>query len=148
MNKNGIVIGSDHAGWELKEAVKEYLASKGMSVLDVSEPVRDPADDYPRYAFRVAKMVADGKYAQAIALCGTGIGAAIAANRVRGVSAALCLTVEMGRIAKMHNNAHVLVLGGKITPPAQAFPIIEAWLGTAFEGGRHDRRVRQIDNIE
>jgi RpiB/LacA/LacB family sugar-phosphate isomerase len=143
-----IVLGSDHAGWELKEAVKEFLKTKGISVVDVSEPALDPEDDYPKYAFKVAKLVAAGKFKNGIALCGTGIGASIAANRVRGVRAALCFTPEMGRMTKVHNNANVLVLGGRTTPVEVAFQIIEAWLGATFEGGRHSRRITQLDTLE
>jgi ribose 5-phosphate isomerase B len=145
---SAIVIGSDHAGWELKEEVKKYLISKGIEVKDVSEPKLNPDDDYPKYAFRVAKQVASGKFGQGIAVCGTGIGASISANRVRGARAALCLTPEMGRMAKRHNNANVLVLGGRITQPREAFMIIDAWLSAKFEGGRHLRRVELLDSVE
>jgi RpiB/LacA/LacB family sugar-phosphate isomerase len=152
MNQNApssaIVIGSDHAGWELKEAVKEYLISKNIAVKDLSEPKLDPQDDYPKYAFRVAQQVASGKFEQGIAMCGTGIGASIAANRVRGARAALCLTPEMARMAKRHNNANVLVLGGRITQPREASMIIDAWISAKFEGGRHVRRVDLLDSVE
>jgi len=143
-----IVIGSDHAGWELKEAVKEYLTSKGFAVEDVSEPKLNPEDDYPKSAFWVAKKVASGQFEKGIAVCGTGIGASIAANRVRGVRAALCLTPEMARMAKRHNHANVLVLGGRITQPREAFMIIDAWMSAKFEGGRHLRRVELLDSVE
>jgi RpiB/LacA/LacB family sugar-phosphate isomerase len=143
-----IVISSDHAGWELKEAVKGYLTSKGFSVEDVSEPKLNLEDDYPKYAFRVAKKVASGQFEKGIAVCGTGIGASIAANRIRGARAALCLTPEMARMAKRHNNANVLVLGGRITQPGEAFMIIEAWMSAKFEGGRHLRRVELLDGVE
>jgi RpiB/LacA/LacB family sugar-phosphate isomerase len=143
-----IIISSDHAGWELKEAVKEYLTNKGFAVEDVSEPKLNLEDDYPKYAFRVAKQVASGKFEQGIAVCGTGIGASIAANRIRGARAALCLTPEMGRMAKRHNNANVLVLGGRITQPREAFMIIDAWMSAKFEGGRHVRRVALLDGVE
>ncbi len=151
MNQNGlspVIIGSDHAGWELKEAVKEYLTGKGFTVEDVSEPKLNPEDDYPEFAFKVAKAVASGKFERGISICGTGIGASIAANRVRGARAALCVTPEMARMAKRHNNANVLVLGGRITLPEQAFMIIDAWMSVHFEGGRHSRRVQMIDTLE
>ena len=152
MNQNApssaIVIGSDHAGWELKEAVKGFLLGKGLTVEDVSETKLNPEDDYPKYAFKVAKLVASGKFEQGIAVCGTGIGASIAANRVRGARAALCLTPEMGRMAKRHNNANVLVLGGRITQPGEAFMIADAWMSAKFEGGRHLRRVQLLDSLE
>jgi ribose 5-phosphate isomerase B len=143
-----IVIGSDHAGWELKEAVKAHLQSKKIAVSDLSEPSLNPADDYPKYSFRVAKAVASGTFDRGIIICGTGIGASIAANRVKGVRAALCLTEEMAVLSRKHNNANVLVLGGRLTVSEKAFSIIEAWLSTAFEGGRHEGRVRQLDKME
>jgi RpiB/LacA/LacB family sugar-phosphate isomerase len=148
MEKTTIVIGSDHAGWQLKEAIKEQLAGKGYTVDDVSEPSYNAEDDYPVYAARVAKLVAQGRYESGIAVCGTGIGASIAANRIRGARAALCFTPEMGRMAKRHNNANILVLGGRTTQPADAFMIIESWMNTGFEGGRHARRVDQLDTVE
>ncbi len=143
-----VVIGSDHAGWDLKEAIKAHLLDKELAISDVSEPTLNPADDYPKYAFRVAKAVAGGKFTWGIVICGTGIGASIAANRVRGVRAALCLTEEMALLSRKHNNANVLVLGGRLTPPEKAFSIIESWLSAAFEGGRHEGRVRQLDAME
>jgi RpiB/LacA/LacB family sugar-phosphate isomerase len=148
MAQNRIVIGSDHAGWELKEAVREYLAGKGFAVDDVSEPAYNAEDDYPVSASKVAKLVASGKYEQGVTVCGTGIGASIAANRIRGARAALCFTPEMARMARRHNNANVLVLGGRITQPAEAFMIFDAWSATHFEGGRHERRVQMLDNLE
>jgi RpiB/LacA/LacB family sugar-phosphate isomerase len=147
MAQSTIVIGSDHAGWELKEAVKEYLAGKGFAVEDVSAPAYDAEDDYPVSSSKVAKLVASGKYGQGITFCGTGIGASIAANRIRGARAALCFTPEMARMARRHNNANVLVLGGRITQPAEAFMMIDAWMTTHFEGGRHERRVQLLDSV-
>lgn len=143
-----IVIGSDHAGWELKEEVKEYLKGKGFAVNDISEPKLNPNDDYPTYAKKVAKLVAAGDFEKGIAVCGTGIGASIAANRIRGARAALCLTPEMARMSRRHNNANVLVLGGRITQPQEAFMIIDAWMSANFEGGRHLRRVELLDKPE
>ncbi|MBN2188827.1 MAG: ribose 5-phosphate isomerase B [Chitinispirillaceae bacterium] len=148
MNQNkssAIVIGSDHAGWELKEEVKKYLIEKGINVKDVSEPKLNPDDDYPKYSKKVAKAVASGEFEKGITVCGTGIGASIAANRVNGARAALCMTPEMARMSRRHNNANVLVMGGRITQPQEAFMIIDAWLSTKFEGGRHLRRVELLD---
>ena len=142
-----IVIGSDHAGFELKEHVKKQLARLGIAYHDVGT-VDTQSTDYPIWAGRVAKAVAGGKYRRGIAICGTGIGASIAANRFRGVRAALCTSVEMARLSRRHNNANVLVMGGRITAPDVASEILEAWLTTAFEGGRHVRRVCQLDDIE
>ena len=143
-----LVISSDHAGWELKEEIRNYLKGKGFDVKDVSEPRLNPNDDYPVSAKKVAKAVASGEFERGITICGTGIGASIAANRVKGSRAALCLTPEMGRMARRHNNANVLVLGGRITQPQEAFMIIDAWLSAKFEGGRHERRVKLLDSAE
>ena len=143
-----IVIGSDHAGWELKEAVKAYLSGKGIPVTDVGEPAYDRLDDYPKYAFRVARSVAAGAYQRGIAVCGTGLGASMAANRVSGVRAALCITEEMAVMSRKHNDANVLVMGGRLIAKETAFAIVDAWLSTAFEGGRHETRIRQIDTQE
>jgi ribose 5-phosphate isomerase B len=143
-----IIISSDHAGWELKEAVKEHLKAKNIPVVDVSEPKYDGEDDYPKYAFRVARSVAEGTYERGITLCGSGIGVSIAANRVKGVRAALCFTPEMGRMTKVHNNANVLVLGGRTTPQEVALKIVDEWLGASFEGGKHARRIAQLDETE
>lgn len=148
MADTSIVLGSDHAGWELKEAIKEQLTAKGITVEDVSEPGYNTEDDYPVFAARVAKLVAGGKFKAGITVCGTGIGASIAANRIRGARAALCFTPEMGRMAKRHNNANVLVLGGRITQPSEALMIIDAWMNAHFEGGRHQRRVDLLDTVE
>jgi ribose 5-phosphate isomerase B len=145
---DALVISSDHAGWELKEEIRKYLTGKGFDVKDVSEPRLNPNDDYPVSAKKVANAVASGKFERGITICGTGIGASIAANRVKGSRAALCLTPEMGRMARRHNNANVLVLGGRITQPQEAFMIIDAWMSAKFEGGRHERRVKLLDSAE
>ena len=147
-NDNAIVLSSDHAGWELKEEIRNYLTGKGFDVKDVSEPKLNPNDDYPVSAKKVAKAVASGEFERGITMCGTGIGASIAANRVKGSRAALCITPEMARMARRHNNANVLVLGGRITQPREAFMIIDAWLSAKFEGGRHERRVKLLDSAE
>jgi ribose 5-phosphate isomerase B len=145
---NTIVIGSDHAGWELKEEIKKYLIEMGYAVKDLSEPRLNPDDDYPVSAKKVATAVASGDFERGITVCGTGIGASIAANRINGSRAALCFTPEMARMSRRHNDANVLVLGGRITRPREAFMILDAWLSAKFEGGRHERRVRLLDGTE
>lgn len=142
-----IIIGSDHAGFELKEYIKKQLERRGIGYFDAGT-FSTQSTDYPKWAGRVAKAVADGTYKRGIAICGTGIGASIAANRFRGVRAALCVNVEMARLSRSHNNANVLVMGGRITAPSAADEILEAWLAAKFEGGRHERRVCQLDDIE
>jgi len=140
-----IIIGSDHAGYERKDEVKAYLISLGFEVKDVSEPVYDGKDDYTKYAAEVARQVANKTFDRGIVLCGSGIGASIAANRFRGVRAALCLTPEMGRMSRLHNNSNVLVLAGRLTDKATTLQIVDAWLNGTFEGGRHETRVAQLD---
>ena len=139
-----IVIGSDHAGFEMKEYIKEVLTQKGVLFEDAGAVSLDPSDDYPEFAFRVAKAVSEKRYNKGILLCGTGIGASIAANRVKGVRAALCTSPDMARMSRAHNDSNVLVLGGRTTPRETVSQIIDAWLGS-FEGGRHQNRIDQID---
>lgn len=140
-----IVIGSNHAGFEMKEYIKEVLTQKGVLFEDAGAVSLDPSDDYPEFAFRVAKAVSEKRYNKGILLCGTGIGASIAANRVKGVRAALCTSPDMARMSRAHNDSNVLVLGGRTTPRETVSQIIDAWLGGSFEGGRHQNRIDQID---
>jgi ribose 5-phosphate isomerase B len=146
VSEEGIVIGSDHAGFELKEYIKGVLDQLGIPHRDVGTDSTEPVD-YPLYAGRVARAVAKGEYPRGIAICGAGIGASITANRFRGVRAALCVTVEMAKLARGHNDANVLVMGGRITPQETAKEILRTWLNASFEGGRHTQRVRQLDTL-
>ena len=148
-NNDKIVIAADHAGFDLKEHLKSYLSKIGIRVDDLSAPVLDPADDYPAFGFKVGKAVSGGTYKQGILICGTGIGISIAANRYRGVRAALCTSPEMAHMAREHNDANVLVLGGRTTPVPMAEKIVDAWFDGDFAGGaggRHGKRVEQLDN--
>lgn len=140
-----IVIGSDHAGFERKEEVLAHLKGLGFEVKDVSEPVYNAKDDYPKYAAEVARHVANKSFDRGIALCGSGIGASIAANRSRGVRAALCISPEMARLSRQHNNSNVLVLGGRLVDKATTMQIVDTWLNGEFEGGRHSARAAQLD---
>lgn len=140
-----IIVGSDHAGYELKEFVKKYLTEHSIPFFDAGADEFDPQDGYPEFAFKVAENVASGKYTRGILMCGTGIGASIAANRVKKVRAALVNSPEMARMSRLHNNSNVLVLGGRTTPTDIAAKIMDAWLGTEFEGGRHQKRIDEID---
>ncbi|MBD3392670.1 MAG: ribose 5-phosphate isomerase B [Chitinivibrionales bacterium] len=146
MPDTAIIIGSDHAGYEMKEHIKAELAAKGIPFEDIGT-YDTTSTDYPLWAGRVAKAVSHGTREKGIAICGSGIGASMAANRFRGVRAALCITPEMARLSREHNNANVLVLGGRITTPETATEILWTWLDTAFEGGRHERRIAQIDEV-
>jgi len=143
--KSPIVVGSDHAGFEMKEYIKQYLKDKDIAFEDSGAVEYDPADDYPTLAFKLAKSVAEGQYTRGILLCGTGIGASIAANRVKGVRAALCTSPEMAKMSRFHNDSNILVLGGRTTSREMVIQIIDAWLSNEFEGGRHSKRVQQLD---
>jgi ribose 5-phosphate isomerase B len=140
-------IGADHAGFELKERVRRYLESKGHEIVDFGTNSSE-STDYPAYAFRVAEAVRDGAAGQGILVCDSGNGIAIAANKVDGIRAAIATDPEQAALARRHNDANVLVLGAKFLPADQENPTLEAWLGAAFEGGRHARRVGQITDYE
>ena len=130
-----IIIGSDHAGYALKEFIKTELDRLGIKHADIGTNSTDSVD-YPLYAARVAKGVASGEYTRGIAICGAGLGASMVANRFKGVRAALCVTEEMARYSRVHNDANVLVLGERITPVDIAAKILRIWLEEEFEGGR------------
>lgn len=148
METKTVLLASDHAGYELKEHVKEYLTKKGISFLDTGAKELDPSDDYPKYAANLAKKISQDEFEQGILICGTGIGASIAANRFKKVRAALCMNEEMAYMARKHNNANVLVMGGRTTPFEEADKIMDTWFHSGFEGGRHSRRTDQLDNLE
>lgn len=146
-NENEIILASDHAGYELKEYVKNLLKKRGVPVVDVSAPELDPKDDYPVFGFRVAQAIARGEYRRGILLCGTGLGISMAANRYRGVRAALCTSPELANMAREHNNANVLVMGGRTTTREMAEKIIDAWFNGTFAEDRHNRRVEMLDQV-
>ena len=141
-----IIIGSDHAGYALKEFIKSELDRLGIHHKDIGTNSTDSVD-YPIYAARVAKGVVSGDYTRGIAICGSGLGASMVANRFKGIRAALCVTEEMARYSRQHNNANVLVLGERITPVDIASKILRVWLEEEFDGGRHERRLKLIDEI-
>ena len=145
--KKTIAIGSDHAGFELKEHVRRLLTDRGYTVVDLGAKTVEPEDDYPHLVASVARKVADGTYERAVGLCGAGIGASISANRFPHVRAALCTSPEMAKMSRLHNDANMLILGGRITTAEMAEKILDAWLETDFEGGRHARRVCQLDTL-
>ncbi len=142
-----IAIGADHAGYHLKEALKQALAGADVEVEDVGTE-SDASVDYPDFAARVADRVASGQSDRGILICGTGIGMAMAANKVRGIRAA-SVTDELGaRLARQHNDANILTLGGRVTPAGTAARLVRIFLDTPFEGGRHQRRVEKIAALE
>jgi ribose 5-phosphate isomerase B len=142
-----IALGADHAGFPLKEAVKAWLGARGARVLDFGTFSTD-AVDYPDYAAPASAAVASGQARWGVLVCGTGIGMAIAANKVAGIRAAQCADVESARLAREHNDTNVLALGARTTPSEVAFAIVETWLGTAFQGGRHARRVAKLARLD
>ena len=143
MSKVPIVVASDHAGFELKEVLKIELEALDVPVEDLG--VYDmKAVDYPDIANALARVVSAGDGRRGLLLCGTGIGASIAANRHRRVRAALCHSAETARMARQHNDANVLVLGGRVIDPDTARECLRVFLDTAFEGGRHEPRVAKL----
>ena len=142
-----IALGSDHAGFLLKEAVKGFLVEEGHEVLDVGTDSEEPVD-YPSYSAAAARAVVEGRAERAIVFGGSGQGEQIAANKVHGVRAALCLDPFTARLSREHNDANVLAMGGRIVAPSLAKEILRVWLTTPFEGGRHARRIGQIAEIE
>lgn len=144
--KKPFFIGSDHAGFELKEKIEKWLKKKEIVVKDVGT-FNNESVDYPDIAAKLARNVAKTKK-EGILICGTGIGVSIAANKVKGVRAALAHDALTAKMAKQHNNANVLCLGGRIHNAKAAEKIVNAWLSAEFEGGRHERRVKKIHGIE
>lgn len=142
-----IQMGSDHAGFELKELVKERLIGAGHDVDDLGTDSKESVD-YPLYAGKVARGVARGEAELGILVCGTGLGMAITANKVRGVRAVPAVEPYQAELGRRHNDANVLTLSGRHTEPAKAFEIVDKFLSTEFEGGRHERRVNEIRDIE
>jgi ribose 5-phosphate isomerase B len=131
----------------MKELVKEYLIGRGVSVEDVSSEKLDPLDDYPVSAFKLEQKISNKEFGKGILLCGSGIGASIAANRYRRVRAALCKSVELARLSRLHNDANVLVIGGRTTSLETVKEMIDTWLSQQFEGGRHQRRIDQLNQF-
>jgi ribose 5-phosphate isomerase B len=142
-----IALGTDHAGYPLKVVVSKHLADAGHDVIDLGTDSEEPVD-YPSYCAAVGQAVARGDADFGIVLGGSGQGEAIAANKVRGVRAALCQSEFMARLARQHNNANVLALGGRVLGETFALAIVDEFLSTEFEGGRHERRLAQISDIE
>jgi ribose 5-phosphate isomerase B len=139
-----IAIGSDHAGYRYKERIKQYLEGAGHEVVDFGTDSEEPVD-YPLFIRPVAEAVARGEVERGVVLGGSGNGEAIAANRVRGVRCGLCWNEESARLCRRHNDANVLSLGERMMPPEMALKIVQIWLETSFDGGRHARRIALID---
>ncbi|HSA07727.1 MAG TPA: ribose 5-phosphate isomerase B [Candidatus Gastranaerophilales bacterium] len=143
MKKFKIAIGSDHAGFELKEKVKLRLEELGHGYYDMGAYDKTSAD-YPVIARGIALEVADGKYDRGIIICGSGIGVAIAANKIKEIRAANCNDLYSAKMSRLHNDANVLCMGGRVIGEDLAYEIVKIWLSTEFEGGRHQKRVDMI----
>ncbi len=143
---SAIIIGCDHAAYPLKEKVKAFLVGKGYAVEDVGA-YSENSVDYPEFGVRVASEVSTGKYRRGILLCGTGIGMSMVANKFQNVRAALCAEPFAARMSRQHNDANVLVLGGRVLGDAMALETVESWLRTPFEGERHQRRLNMFDRL-
>jgi ribose 5-phosphate isomerase B len=139
-----ISVGSDHAGFRMKEDIKEYLVSKGFQVVDVGTYDGAISTDYPDYGIKAAELVASKDADFAVIVCGTGLGMSISANKVKGVRATPIETVEFAKLARLHNNANVLALSGRFIELDLNKKIVDAFLTTDFEGGRHERRTGKI----
>lgn len=141
-----IALGADHAGFQLKESVKRFLDNNNLSYTDFGTFNMDE-EDYPQYAYKVCQAVVQDKYDRGILICGTGIGMCMAANKIRGIRAALAYSIETSQLSRLHNDANVLCLGGRQTGESLAMDIVEVWLNTSFEGGRHQRRLELLRKL-
>lgn len=139
-----VVLGADHAGVTLKDCLKDHFMKRGFEICDLGTNTQDPTD-YPDFARAVAEQVVGGRSELGVLICSTGIGMSIAANKIQGVRAALVVNEESAMLARQHNNANVLCLGQKVTPPEEAKRIIDAFLNAQFEGGRHQRRLQKVE---
>lgn len=142
-----IALGSDHGGYNLKNLIIDHLKTKGIEYEDLGCYSTESCD-YPIYGEKVAKAVVKGEADYGIIVCGTGIGISIAANKVPGIRAAHCTDSFTARATRQHNNSNILALGERITGPSIALDIVDAFLSTEFEGGRHEKRVNMIETIE
>ncbi len=142
-----IAIGCDHGGFELKGHIMEHLKEKGIEFKDYGT-YSEESVDYPDCAKPVCEAVQNGTAERGILICGTGIGISIAANKYKGIRAALCSDVYSAKMSKQHNNANIICLGGRVTGRELAFMIVDTWLETEFEGGRHENRIAKIHAAE
>ena len=142
-----IALGTDHAGFDLKEAVKAHLKANGFEVIDYGTDSDNPVD-YPDYIRPAALSVAKGESDLGIVFGGSGNGEAMVANKVKGIRCGLCWNQESARLAKEHNNANVIALGGRMIPVEDALKIVDVWLNAEFQGGRHQRRIEKLEMSE
>jgi ribose 5-phosphate isomerase B len=142
-----VALGADHAGFPLKQHLKQWLEAHGHKVLDVGTNSSESVD-YPDFAAAVGRAVSGGEAERGVLVCSTGVGMAISANKVPGIRAAVCNDVDTARLSRQHNNLNVLALAGRTTSRDDAETLLRVWLETAFEGGRHAQRVAKIAQLE
>ena len=138
-----VCIASDHAGYRLKENIKNFLILKDISIIDLG-PTNDNSVDYPDFAKKVSNRVKSKKSDVGILVCGSGTGMAISANKIKKIRAAVCYNLTSTRLSRQHNNANIIAIGSRLTKKNTAFRLVSVFLGTKFEGGRHQRRVKKI----
>lgn len=143
-----IALSCDHGGYDLKEAIRKWMDEHGIAYQDFGTHAADEAIDYPYAGLKGAKAVASGECEKGVFCCGTGIGISMAANKVRGIRAACCSDYYSAKYTRLHNDANVLCLGGRVLGPGLACELVNVFLTTEFEGGRHARRVGQIMDIQ
>ena len=138
-----VCIASDHAGFKLKEKIKDYLIGKNISIFDLG-PLNEISVDYPDYAKKVSNRVKFNKSDVGILVCGSGTGMAISANKIKGIRAAVCYNAQSTRLSRLHNNANIISLGSRLTKKNIALKLVSIFLNTKFEGGRHQKRIKKI----
>ena len=136
-------IASDHAGFKLKESIKDFLINKNISIIDLG-PINEDSVDYPDYAKKVSSRVKSKRSDIGILVCGSGTGMAISANKIKGIRAAVCYNLKSTRLSRQHNDANIIAIGSRLTKKNTALQLVSVFLETKFEGGRHLRRVKKI----
>jgi ribose 5-phosphate isomerase B len=142
-----LTLASDHAGFELKESIIAYLHNKGVDFEDLG-PMNTDRVDYPDYGILVAQAILDKKVARGIVICGTGVGMSIVVNRFPGIRGTLCSDVYTAKMCREHNDSNILIMGGRVIGKGLAQEIVDTWLNTKFEGGRHQKRLDKIEEID
>jgi len=142
-----IAIASDHGGFSLKENIIAFLIKKGLEIDNLGTHSTDSVD-YPDYGIKLAQAIIDKKFLRGILICGTGVGMSIVVNRFPGIRGALCSDVYTARMCREHNDSNILIMGGRIIDISLAIEILETWLNTEFKGGRHQRRLDKMNQIE
>ena len=138
-----ICISSDHAGFKLKESIKDFLINKNISIIDLG-PMNENSVDYPDYAKKISNRIKSKRSDVGILVCGSGTGMAISANKIKGIRAAVCYNSRSTRLSRQHNDANIIAIGSRLTKRNTALQLVSIFLGTKFEGGRHLRRVKKI----